>query len=123
MCTHYNTTNENLINLKIRTDLSESRNGMQSQKILHLEDNNIKYKKQIRSFQEDLRKKQEQERDLLKKLEAIKTENARIQSENDVADVAIEKLLSQVAMLSSKTRSPRMHKKIKTVNVKKSVNP
>ena len=109
-CARYNTSHEDLTNLKIRTDLSESRNGMQSLKILHLEENNSKYKRQIRSFQEDLRMKQEQERNLLQKLAEIKAENARIESENLAADGVIEKLMSQVAALSCKSRSPQLHR-------------
>lgn len=117
-CAHYNSSNEKLVNLKIRTDLSESRNGMQSQKILQLEETNSKYKRQIRSFQEGLRSKQEQERNLLQKLDEIKAENTRIQNENFAADAVIEKLLDQVAELSSKTRSPKLHKKYKAANAK-----
>jgi len=109
-CRRYTASHEDLTNLKIRTDLSESRNGMQSLKILQLEENNSKYKRQIRSFQEDLRGKQEQERDLLQKLADIKAENARIENENLAADVVIEKLMSQVAALSCKSRSPQLHR-------------
>ena len=120
-CHQYDGSSDDLLNLRIHTDLSESRNGMQSQKIMHLEENNTKYKNQIRSFQADLHQKQEQERNLLKQLDQMNAENARIEDENTAADAVIEKLMSQVAGLSSKTRSPHArhaHKKYQSVMAK-----